>query len=205
MQFPHSRIALFAKAPEAGKVKTRLLPAVSAVEAADLYAGMLKHTVEKLVQAGVAAVDCWCAPDQSHPLFQSLAEEHGITLRQQQGADLGQRMMWATEVTLAEAESLVLIGGDCPVLTPCHLEQALERLSAGDDAVVAPAEDGGYVMLGLKRCHPALFTQMPWGSDRVLGLTRQRLQALGWQWSETEMLWDLDRPEDLLRYRRLAL
>ncbi|MES9855287.1 MAG: TIGR04282 family arsenosugar biosynthesis glycosyltransferase [Sedimenticola sp.] len=203
MQFPNSRIALFAKAPQAGKVKTRLLPAVSAEAAASLYAGLLKQTVEKMVRAEVAPLECWCSPDTSHPLFQSLAADFGITLRLQQGSDLGLRMKQAAEVTLAVADSLILIGGDCPVLESHHLSLAFEWLEGDVDAVVGPAEDGGYVLLGLKRPNSRLFTDIPWGGDQVLRLTRERLSQSGWRSRELEMLWDLDRPCDLKRYRLL--
>ncbi len=203
MQFPNARIALFAKAPEAGKVKTRLLSAVSAEEAADLYVGLLKQTVEKMVLAEVAPVECWCSPDTSHPLFQSLAADFGITLRLQQGADLGLRMERAAEETLAVADSLALIGGDCPVLEPHHLSQAFVWLEDDADAVMGPAEDGGYVLLGLKQNSSSLFTDIPWGGDQVLRLTRERLRQRGWHCRELETLWDLDRPCDLERYRLL--
>jgi glycosyltransferase A (GT-A) superfamily protein (DUF2064 family) len=70
--------------------------------------------------------------------------------------------------------------------------------------VLGPAEDGGYVLLGLRRAAPELFAGMPWGSERVAGVTRERLVGLGWDWTELATLWDLDRPEDLARYRRLV-
>ncbi|MEJ1298684.1 MAG: TIGR04282 family arsenosugar biosynthesis glycosyltransferase [Candidatus Sedimenticola sp. (ex Thyasira tokunagai)] len=203
MQFPNARIVLFAKAPEAGKVKTRLLPVVSAEEAAELYAELLKQTVEKMVRAKLAPLECWCSPDTSHPIFQSLVDDFGITLRLQQGADLGIRMERAAGETLTEVQSLVLIGGDCPALEPHHLSQAFGWLEGGVDAVVGPAEDGGYVLLGLKENSRLLFSDMPWGGNQVLRLTRERLQQLNWCSRELETLWDLDRPTDLERYRLL--
>jgi hypothetical protein len=65
------------------------------------------------------------------------------------------------------------------------------------DAVLGPAVDGGYVLLGLRRAESALFTDMPWGGDRVAEITRERMAALGWRWRELPALRDVDRPEDL--------
>jgi glycosyltransferase A (GT-A) superfamily protein (DUF2064 family) len=85
-------------------------------------------------------------------------------------------------------------------LTVSHLRQAAHALAGGNDAVVVPAEDGGYVMLGLNRCEAALFQEIEWGSAKVMTATRKRLRRLRWRWKELETLWDIDRPED---YRRL--
>jgi hypothetical protein len=74
-------------------------------------------------------------------------------------------------------------------------------LAGGDDAVLAPAEDGGYVLIGLKRAPAALFERMRWGESTVMAGTRERLAALGLRWRELETLWDVDRPEDLARLR----
>ncbi len=192
MQFPNARIALFAKAPEAGKVKTRLLPAVSAEEAAVIYSGLLQQTVANLARARLAPIDCWCTPDVTHPFFQNLVDEFGVSLKQQKGDDLGQRMR--TAVAKTSAESVILIGGDCPVLEPDHLNRAFSWLQGDCDAVLGPAEDGGYVLLGLNRCDESLFNDIPWGGERVLLMTRERLQQLNWRWRELEVLWDLDPP-----------
>ncbi len=203
-RFPDARILIFAKAPQAGRVKTRLIPALGAAAAADLYARLLEATVARAVSPALAPVCCCCAPDTTHPFFRQLADDYPVTLTQQQGADLGERMQTAACTALAEAGSVLLIGGDCPVLDAGHLGQALAWLAAGSDAVVGPAEDGGYVLLGLKRSAPELFREMPWGGERVLRETRARLQRLGWRYRELPPLWDLDRPADLRRYRAMG-
>ncbi|RLA31853.1 MAG: glycosyltransferase, partial [Gammaproteobacteria bacterium] len=71
--------------------------------------------------------------------------------------------------------------------------------------VLGPAEDGGYVLIGVRRLSPVLFEGVDWGSDRVLRQTRARLTALGWRWHELRMLWDVDRPEDLMRLGEVGL
>jgi len=203
VQFPDARILIFAKAPQAGQVKTRLIPAVGAQAAAALYAELLHGAVARLAPSRLAPLQCCCAPDIQHHYFLRLADEFDLLLEPQQGADLGQRMLWAARQALQSCAAVVLIGGDCPPLMPHHLQQALQWLTEGADAVLGPAEDGGYVLFGLRRVDDALFSDIAWGGPGVLASTRQRLQQLGWQWRELEALWDLDRPEDLQRYQRL--
>jgi uncharacterized protein len=206
MQFPHARILIFAKAPVPGLAKTRLIPALGATGAAEVQAELLRRTLAEASGAALAPVTCWCAPDPSHPLFGQLAEAFSIELRGQSGADLGERMHQALAETLAEtlatSPAAILLGCDIPTLQARHLRAALEALEQGLDAVLGPAEDGGYWLIGLRRPAAALFEGIPWGSDQVLTITRQRLRGLGWRWQELETLWDLDRPADLERWRR---
>jgi hypothetical protein len=89
------------------------------------------------------------------------------------------------------------------VLNGAHLKQAFTWLYAGADAVLGPAEDGGYVLLGLRRVERELFAGIPWSTPAVLDVTRRRLGELNWSWRELEPLWDLDREADLDRYLRL--
>jgi hypothetical protein len=204
VQFPDSRILIFAKAPLPGQVKTRLIPRLGADGAAHLQGTLMERTLTQAVTSGLAPVDFWCAPSADHPAFLRLASEFGIALETQVGEDLGERMLRAADQGLRGAGSVLLIGTDCPALSAIHLRQALLWLGSGTDAVVGPAEDGGYVLLGLRRADPLLFEGVAWGGDRVLQETRYRLSELGWQWRELETLWDLDRPEDLERYLELV-
>jgi rSAM/selenodomain-associated transferase 1 len=203
-QFPAARILIFAKAPEPGLAKTRLIPALGAEGAAEFHAQLLESTVRRFAAAGIAPLQCWCTPDLQHPLFQHLALEYGVELALQRGADLGERMCRAASEALTEVDAVVLVGGDCPILGPEHLAQTLTWLGQGEDAVLGPAEDGGYVLLGLNRVDSRVFSDIPWGGDRVAALTRQRLRQLDWHWQELLPLWDLDRPDDLRRYQGLA-
>jgi len=201
MQFPNSRILIFAKAPIPGFAKTRLIPALGADGAAQLYAEMLQKKVQEISTDALCPLQCWCTPDCAHELFQQFATQSNLSLHLQQGDDLGERMAFAAEQALQEAGSVVLIGGDAPSLTVEHLQQAITWLESGADAVLGPAEDGGYVLLALRHLQHDLFTEMPWGTDQVLSITRQRLKQLGWHWRELPTLWDVDRPEDLVRLK----
>jgi rSAM/selenodomain-associated transferase 1 len=196
-----ARILIFAKAPEPGRVKTRLVPTLTPGGAAALHARLLAGTVQRLARARPGPIELWCAPSTDHDLFRRLARTHGLMLRRQEGDDLGERMRFAAVDALGRADAVVLVGTDCPPLDGAYVCAALRALK-GRDAVLGPAEDGGYVLLGVRRAAPALFRDIPWGGGRVAELTRGRMRALGWAWLELATLWDLDRPADLARFRR---
>jgi len=191
-------VSIFAKAPVPGFAKTRLVSAIGAESAARLQERLLVRTVEKVSRSGLGPTSLWCAPDQGHPLFNDLAKRHSLQLHDQTGIHLGARMFAAFRA-LTAAQPLLLIGTDCPSLEVAHLRTAAQALERGDDAVFLPAEDGGYVLVGLRRPVPELFREMPWGTDRVMEESRSRMRRLGMSWSEPATLWDIDRPEDLLR------
>ena len=194
-------LVVFAKAPVPGRVKTRLAPLLGEHGAARLQARMIESTLRVAREAGFARVELHCAPDARHPLFKKLARRESLTLRAQARGDLGARMRRAFERTLRTARIVVLIGTDCPVLRAEDLRAAARALQGGADAVLAPAEDGGYALIGLRRASPRLFSRIEWGGDSVSADTRCRLRELGWRWRELRTVWDVDRPED---YRRLA-
>jgi glycosyltransferase A (GT-A) superfamily protein (DUF2064 family) len=99
----------------------------------------------------------------------------------------------------------LVIGTDCPLLDSTQLRHAAQVLRDGSDAVVFPAEDGGYVLIGLRRPVPQLFADMAWSNDGVMLETRQRLRHLGLSWREGPAFWDVDRPTDVMRMRREGL
>ncbi len=190
-------LLVFTKAPVPGEVKTRLIPALGAEAAASLQAELTQEFVDAVMQERLCPVELWVAPDARHPLFQELKQRYGLAVYRQQGKDLGERMLNACQQAAGRAERLLLAGTDCPGLTTDVLALALDGLEHRE-AVLNPALDGGYVLLGLRRPEPSLFLCMPWGTDRVAGITRERLHALDWQWEEFPPLRDLDRPEDLV-------
>jgi hypothetical protein len=198
-----TRVAVFAKAPAAGAVKTRLVPVLGETGAAALHAGLVRHALAT-ARRSATAVELWCSPDESHPFFERCAAQFGAELLRQQGGDLGARMRHAFERALGAGSRLVLIGSDCPALTPAHLAQAHAAL-LDHDAALAPAEDGGYVLIGLARPLPALFEGIDWGSAAVMGQTRARLAERRVRWKELPTLWDVDRPADYERLRREGL
>jgi len=203
MQFPDARILIFAKAPQPGRVKTRLAPCLGKQGAADFHAKCVRYAVDRLCASRLAPVVLYAAPDASADLFVELAARYPVTLATQQGDDLGERMHRACREQLGEARALLLVGADAPALQPQHLRQALALLQEGRDLVMQPAEDGGYVMLGLASDQPALFSDMPWGTDQVASATRACCGELGLSLAELPLSWDLDRPQDLERLAEL--
>lgn len=195
-----NRLLVFARAPRPGAVKTRLIPVLGEEGAAALHARLVERTLATACASGIGQVELWCAPDTVDPFLRCCGGRYGISLISQCEGDLGKRMLHAFEQTLASVPRAILIGADCPALTARHLRDADRLLAAGVDAVVAPAEDGGYALIGLTRCDARLFEGMTWGTSLVMQDTRDRLSALGWQRQELEPLWDVDRPED---YQRL--
>ena len=194
-------LAIMAKAPLAGTVKTRLLPYLSAEEAAELARSLLLDQLSHL--CAIEAADLYVAftPPHEEALMRRLAPASFQLFSQSEG-DLGTRMLSA--ITAANGPALV-IGTDCPALTADHLRRAADILCQGTDAVILPAEDGGYVLIGVRAPQAAMFEQMCWGTARVLGETRRRLRRLGLTWQEPVMLWDLDLPADIERLRAIGL
>lgn len=190
-------LKIFSKAPVPGAVKTRLIPALGAEGAARLQRWLTRRTVAVACAAGYERVELWCAPDRRHPFFGGLARAYPVVLRDQWGADLGERMLNALAHDPACGTG-VLVGSDCPDLDSVMLRAARHALTRDGAAVVlGPAMDGGYVLIGMHEPVPGLFSAMPWGTYAVLSLTRRRLEALGLATVELEPVRDLDRPEDL--------
>ena len=191
-------VVVLAKAPEPGLAKTRLIPALGAAGAAALQARLTRHALRTALAAAVGPVELCCTPAAGHPFFRACARDFAITLSQQIGADLGARMAHACARLLLRGP-VILIGSDCPALVPADLREAAQALGADCDAVIAPAEDGGYVLIGIGRPQPDLFHGIAWGTASVLAEQRARLAARGLRWRELRTLWDVDRPADLAR------
>ncbi len=202
---PDNAVLIFTKTPQAGRVKTRLIPLLGEEGASRLYTTLLRREIEWLSCDTPYALEIWATPEVKHPLWQELTDRYGITIHPQQGADLGARMGQAARDALGRYRRVLLLGVDCPALTPSHLRQAFAWLQQGEDAVLGPAEDGGYVLLGLNHWHPALFEGHDWGGGSVADTTRGALRGIGWRWKELSPLWDLDRPQDLSRLRELGI
>ncbi|MES1944923.1 hypothetical protein PC39_12431 [Salinisphaera sp. PC39] len=205
MHHPDSRILIFAKAPVPGRCKTRLAAGLGPRRAAAVYRRLLRATVAEAARSRAAPVELWCSPDSRHPCFASLRRDHAVVLRRQPGGDLGRRMHSALASALTRSRAALVIGGDCPVLAGGHLHAALGMLAEGTDAVFAPAEDGGYALVGLRAPAPALFRDVAWGGPRVMTQTRRRLDALDLRAGYLEPVWDVDTPADFRRARRAGL
>lgn len=201
--FPDSVLLIFCKAPIAGQVKTRLQPALTAEQAAVAHRQLTAGTLERAFQQPLCPVMLCCAPDVDHAFFRQCAAKYPLQVTDQRGNDLGERMHNAFVAALLRYRQAILIGCDCASMTADDLRQALVALQSGKDVVIAPAEDGGYVLIGLNAVRPILFSDMPWGSDRVMAETRRRINKAGLNLHELAQQWDVDTIEDWRRYLNL--
>jgi len=192
------KVIVFAKAPVAGQVKSRLAPVLGAEGAAELHRRLVLRTLQTALAADVGAVELCCAPDVHHGFFSECARTFGVALAGQGDGDLGDRMSRAFE---RDAPAL-LVGCDCPAREPGEFVAAARAL-AGVDAVVTPAEDGGYVLIGLRTPAPGLFRGIAWGAADVMRRTRERAGTLGLALHELPASWDVDRAADLDRVAAL--
>ncbi len=188
-------LAVFAKAPVPGQVKTRLRPALDDEQAARLAAAFVRDTLEKAARLG-PPVTVYFAGDRAllEPLAPPDVRWPGIQWRDQGGGDLGARMARVPAPCL-------LLGADSPHLPLAYLREALAAIS-DYDVVLGPAEDGGYFLLGLRAPQPALFAGIAWGTGEVLTQTLLKAAALGLSVHQTPPWYDLDTPADLRRLIR---
>ncbi|MGB8856876.1 MAG: TIGR04282 family arsenosugar biosynthesis glycosyltransferase [Burkholderiales bacterium] len=193
-------LLVFAKAPHSGKVKTRLIPTLGPEGAAELYEHMLLHALGEASAADIGPIELWCAPDTQDEFFADCAQQFRLSLHTQQGADLGERMAHALRDALTRARCVILIGSDCPALDAAYLRQAAAALQK-NNVVIAPADDGGYALIGVSQAVPDIFDAIDWSTARVMAQTRQKLLAQKITFAELPPLWDVDTAEDL---RRLA-
>lgn len=191
--YPNARIAVLAKAPVAGTVKTRMQPALSEQQSALLQAQLIDHTIATALSSRVAPVQLWCAPDMRHMSF--IKHRRMLALKQQQGHDLGQRMRAAFQHNQGHDFTL-LVGTDCPSL--CADDFCAAAYAAqSSDVCIAPAHDGGYVLI-VSRHMPESFENIHWGSEKVLAQSLSALASAQQSVQLLNALPDLDHPEDLL-------
>lgn len=192
-------LCVFAKAPVPGKVKTRLIPYMDAESACQLHRQLIEQCLRRIDAKDLCTSQLW-STDIEHDFIAEMGKEYGLTLYKQQGNNLGHRMAYAVKASLQDYRYVVLIGTDCPGLDAGYIERVIQQLHAGADCVLGPAEDGGYVMLGLSAYDDSLFRDIEWGTSQVAAITRQRIKALGWRCEEMPVLWDVDRPSDYERF-----
>jgi rSAM/selenodomain-associated transferase 1 len=200
MNYPFSRLLVFTRAPRAGQVKTRLMPQLGAQGAADFHTRLIEHCLQTVSRAGLCPVELWCAPSCHDPFFQNCREHYGVELYDQAQGELGERMHAALGSALTRAASAVLIGTDIPSIEAADLDAAFQALQQGKDAVMGPARDGGYYLIGLKQPNQRLFEGIPWGTSTVFQETLSRLQRLDMDWLCLREHADVDTPDD---YQRL--
>ena len=194
-------IGVMCKAPQPGQTKTRLAKAVGSIAAAELSACFLRDVAavveavpETLGRRGFAVY----APAGTEQILRGLfPESFGLLL--QAGQDLGDALFGATHhLLLSGHDCVVLVNGDSPTLPSRFLVQAVEALRDPDDRMVlGPASDGGYYLIGLKRPHKELFTQIEWGTQTVFRRTCERAAEIGLATTLLPEWYDIDDIETL--------
>lgn len=192
------RIIIFAKAPQAGFAKTRLIPALGPEGAARLARRMLQHTLACAAEAAIGPIELRVTPEITSPAWSGEAISREITIANQGGGDLGERLARAAQPPLERGELVMLIGTDCAEMNAPLLHDAAAALKHRD-AVLYPAADGGYVLLGLAKFHPHLFCDIAWSTESVARETVKRIRQSGWSLEIGAQLHDVDKPEDLAR------
>lgn len=204
-------IAVLAKAPIAGLAKTRLIPALDeegtalgAMGAARAQRRFILQTIFTAHQSKLGSLRLWCAPNTQHRHFRALAKQFNIHCQPQPEGDLGIRMQRCAEAHFAQTDAspLLIIGTDCAVLSPGHLQEAARSLSHHDVCFI-PAEDGGYVLIGLKKLIPEVFSNITWSTSAVLAQSLERLKAAGASVALLPTLWDIDEPADWQRLQAM--
>ncbi|MCG8634708.1 MAG: TIGR04282 family arsenosugar biosynthesis glycosyltransferase [Desulfobacterales bacterium] len=206
----NNSLIVFLRAPEPGRVKTRLAGDVGDKRALTLY--------KSFAAATLAAADRWCDTSRSGEVLLSYYPENKLELMQdwlgrerfylaQSGADLGRRMSNAMASAFDRgAERVVLVGTDVPQISSRHLEQAFEILHK-KDVVLGPSLDGGYWLIGMnrKRFVPDIFSNVNWGSSAVFSETIGRCREYRLTRTDIEVLLDIDTLSDLEMFKRLGL
>ena len=197
-------LQIFAREPRPGAVKRRLAATIGAARATAIYTMLVERTLAAATAARAAGavddVELWCTPTTESPAFHALRDRYGVVLMPQCEGDLGARMHHALRASLARGMPALLVGTDCPGLDDRYLRDAAAAL-ATHDIVIGPAEDGGYVLIGLAR-DADVFSNVRWSTADVLPTTCARARALGMDVFELPRRFDIDTAQDLTRFER---
>lgn len=191
-------LLIFIKNPEPGKVKTRLASSIGDQKACQVYLKLLELTLASAKDLEVSR-QVWYSSfiDQ-----RDFIPEPEFEKKLQRGKDLGVRMSHAFRNGFDEGyRNIIIIGSDCPGVTPALLKRAFMELET-HEVVVGPSADGGYYLLGMNHMHSELFRDISWSTEHVLGQTLKKADELSLNASFLPELNDIDTIEDL---RKTAL
>lgn len=191
-------LAVMAKAPAAGQVKTRLLPALTAQDAAELSRSLLVDQLNQLQELDATDLYLVFAPDEARSLMTELAPPC-FCLLPQQGDDLGARMTAAfAKLSQMGHKNIVLIGGDLPPVPLRYFAESYAFLESSNQRVVlGPSRDGGYYLVGCNQPTPQIFHNMTWSHSQVLAQTQDKLAGLRIDYHLLPRWFDIDTPDDL--------
>lgn len=193
-------LILFAKAPIAGKVKTRLTSHCNDQQAADLASILMQTSIEKAIKVWPGEVILSAAIDINHAFFKQMQQQYPITMVRQSEGHLGEKMRNALHEYGYPA---AVMGCDAPHVSAASLLEAHQLMSKGQP-VIGPAEDGGYYLLGLLESADKIFEDKAWGSNQILEATLKAAQSISLQFHHLEPLNDVDEWSDLISAAELV-
>jgi uncharacterized protein len=203
MQYHDSVILVYAKAPIERKVNSRLIPDIGVQAATKLQHDLIHDRLSMLSAANLCDVRLMCALDSRHECFLQCAKQYPVTLFEQAGNDLGERIFNGLSQALEIYDYCIVIGTDAPSLDSEIIRQVIQKLHSGSEVVVVPAEDGGYVLIAMREAHVFLFHDINWGSAEVMQQTADKLRKKNLSFEVLASCWDVDRPDDYQRYLNL--
>jgi len=200
--FPQYQLSIFTKSPVLGKAKTRMQPQLSKEFSLELHTRLVDYVLLEWSRSKVCPLKINLAGDQNY--FSSvLPQWQKLSLSFQEGEDLGERMYAAAITGLKEFKGVILVGTDCPFINTNYLMKACHALNA-HDVVIGPAADGGYVLLGLKKCYKELFMGIQWGGNTVFSDTIDRINENNLRYIVLPELDDIDHPKDLPKLKHMS-
>lgn len=193
----------FAKWPELGRVKTRLMPALGQEGALQAHVRLTRTVLGNLASGPFTVELCWdrALAEPPVPAEAVLADVARLQVTQshQHGSDLGARMTNAFVAGLTSHQKVIIVGSDCPSVDAAYLMAAVDMLDQ-HDVVMGPSDDGGYVLLGVRTVANGMLSNIAWGTAAVLEQTSRKLEDVGLSFGFLEPRWDVDEPEDWQRF-----
>lgn len=193
----------FAREPLPGRVKTRMLTEMSPEQACELHRELVYWTSQVLTGAHLGRVELSVTGNVRSPLFLQCQELGVKAINRQIGKDLGERMYNALAAGLDRYSKVILVGSDSPQIDRDYLQGAITALD-DSEVVLGPAQDGGYVLIGVRDLDKRWFEGVEWGTANVYAETLARFVLTSANWQHLEMLQDIDRPEDLPVWRAIV-
>jgi len=176
------------------------MPLLTAEQANTFYKSLVINCLNNTSSLRDIDIALYVHPDISHPFIKKLCLDYPVTLHQQQGKNLGERMHHALDQSLKKYKHSILIGTDCPQLDATYINEAFNSLQQ-HDIVIGPAEDGGYVLIGARKIESGLFSNISWSTEFVLQQSLKNIESSRYSSRLLNALGDIDTPDDYLQYQ----
>lgn len=189
------------KVPQAGKVKTRLQPFLSARQSAEISVCFLQDTERKAKSVVESLIIAFSPIEQKNLLLEILQTKP--ILIEQIGDNLGEKMFHAFKFAFTQnSDAVVIIGTDSPTFPAKFIEQAFSFLETKAEAVLGETEDGGFYLIGLRNLDQRIFENVEWSSPKAFEQTKRNIENLNFSFSEISDWYDVDTPDDLKRLEK---